>query len=123
MPLLQLDDALAHLIDDGRIVGGHNDRRPGAIDAIQQLHDALGRGRVEVARGLIRDEHRRLVDKGSRDCDPLLFAAGELIGHALLFALKSDQLEDLRDNSLHLGAGLANDFKGKRDVIEDRLVG
>ena len=36
--------------------------------------------RIEVARGLIREEQRRIIHQGAGDGDTLLLAAGELIG-------------------------------------------
>src|SRR3954447_1490963 len=46
----ELDDALAHLVDDPGVVGGHHDRGAGPVDPVQQLHDADAGVRVEVAR-------------------------------------------------------------------------
>ena len=123
MALLELDDALAHLVDDGRVVGCHDDRGARAIDALEELHDALGRRRVEIAGGLVRDEDGRLVDEGACDGDALLLATGQLIGHALFLAFEADELEHLGDDALHLTARLADDLESEGDVVEDGLVG
>src|SRR3954465_14285733 len=56
MSLLKLDDAPAHGVDDVGVVCRHDDRRTRPVDAIEQTHDADARGRVEVARGLVRQE-------------------------------------------------------------------
>src|SRR3954451_5531052 len=53
LPGLQLDDPLAHLVDDRRVVGGHDHRRARAIDPVEQAHDAHAGGRIQVARGLV----------------------------------------------------------------------
>src|SRR5690242_14101009 len=46
---LQLDDALAHLVDDAGVVRRHHDGGAGAVDPVEQLHDADGGGRVQVS--------------------------------------------------------------------------
>src|SRR3954469_16478590 len=69
---LQLDDALAHLVDDVLVVGRHDDGGAGPVDPVEQLHGADGGLRVEVAGRLVRDEQHGPVDEGAGD------------GHALL---------------------------------------
>src|ERR1700709_737523 len=39
--LLQLDHPAAHRVDDVVVVGGHQDRRTGPVDAFEQQHDVL----------------------------------------------------------------------------------
>src|SRR6476619_464063 len=48
-PGVQLDDALAHLVHDPRVVRGHEHRGAGAVDPIQDLHDPDRGGRVQVS--------------------------------------------------------------------------
>ena len=55
-------------------------------------------GRVEVAGGLVGDQDHRPVDERAGDRDPLLLAAGELVGHPVALALEADQLEGLGDH-------------------------
>src|SRR5690606_31621332 len=50
---VELDDALAHRVHDPLVVGGHHDRRAGLVDPVEEAHDALAGGRVEVAGGLV----------------------------------------------------------------------
>src|SRR6476661_2732151 len=85
----ELDDPLAQLVDDLVVVGGHDDGRAGAVDPVQQAHDAQAGGRVEVAGGLVGDEDRRLVDEGPGDGHALLLAPGELVWQPLLLALQA----------------------------------
>src|SRR3954471_5551669 len=49
MARLQLDDPLAHLVDDAGIVGGHHHRRTRPVDPVEELHDADRRRRVKVS--------------------------------------------------------------------------
>src|SRR3954470_12696382 len=50
---VELDDAPAHLVDDALVVGGHDDGRTGAVDAVEQTHDPDGGVGVEVPGGLV----------------------------------------------------------------------
>src|SRR5690349_15746678 len=45
--LLERDHALPHLVDHLAVVGDHQDRRPGAVDAVEELHDPDGGVRIE----------------------------------------------------------------------------
>ena len=36
-------EALTHRVDDVMVVGGHHDRRAGAVDPLQQVHDVVAR--------------------------------------------------------------------------------
>src|SRR3954470_8369092 len=40
MSAVELDDPPAHRVDDRRVVCRHEHRRTGAVDAVEQLHDA-----------------------------------------------------------------------------------
>src|SRR4051794_34173851 len=80
LPLRQLHDPTAHGVDDGGVVRRHHDRGSGAVDAVEQLHDADRGLRVEVAGRLVRDEDHRAVDEGPGHGHALLLTAGELVG-------------------------------------------
>ena len=82
LALLERDHALAHLVDHLAVVRDHEDRRAGAVDAVEELHDPDGGVRVEVPGRLVADEERRVVDDRARDRDALLLAAGELVRDA-----------------------------------------
>ena len=106
------------------VVGGHHDRGAGAVDPVEQLHDPDRGGRVEVAGGLVGDQDHRPVDERARDRDPLLLAAGELVGHPLALAVEPDQLERLRARPcVDLAPRLADHLERERDVLGDGLVG
>ena len=76
----ELDHAAAHLVDHRHVVGGDHDRRAGAVDAVEQLHDPDRGLGIEVAGRLVGQQQRRVVDERARDRDALLLAAGELVG-------------------------------------------
>ena len=118
----QLDDALAHLVDDLGVVRGHDDGGAGAVDAIEQFHDADARVRVKVARRLIGDEDIRPVDEGPGDRDALLLTAGQFVGEALFLAVESDHLQDFRHDGLDVTAGLPDHLKRESHVLEHGLV-
>src|SRR5437773_1385620 len=60
-PLVELDDAPAHLVDHLAVVGRDDDRRARAVDPVDQLHDPDRRLGIEVAGRLVRQEQRRMV--------------------------------------------------------------
>src|SRR3954469_25788229 len=120
--VLHLDDPLAHLVDDLVVVGGHDDRRPRAVDPVEQAHDPDTGRRVEVAGRLVCQQDRRPVDEGPGDGDPLLLAAGELVREAALLAREADEVEHLRHGVRDRVPGLADDLQGERDVLEHGLV-
>ena len=74
---------------------GHDDGGAGAVDPVEQLHDADAGLRVEVAGGLVGDQQHRPVDERAGDRDALLLTAGELAGQAVLLAVQADELEHL----------------------------
>ncbi len=49
-----------------------------AFSLEQQLTDARAGDGVEIAGGLVREQHRRPRDEGAGDCHALLLTAGEL---------------------------------------------
>src|SRR6476620_9285198 len=122
-PPVEPDDALAHGVDRDGVVGGHDDRRAGAVDAVEQLDDAEAGVGVEVACGLVGEQDRRPVDEGPGDRDTLLLTTGELVRQALHHARESDELERLWHGLADAGAAAAEHLQGVGDVLEDRLVG
>src|SRR6478672_4325926 len=122
-PAVEPDDALAHGVDGDGVVGGHDDRRARAVDAVEQLDDAEAGVGVQVARGLVGEQDRRPVDEGPGDGNTLLLTTGELVRQALLHARESDELERLGHGLADAGAAAAEDLQGVGDVLKDRLVG
>src|SRR6266498_5962453 len=76
-PLVALDQAVAQ-VDlavrvrrDVVLVGHQEDRLPGRVQLLEQAHDLLARGRVEVAGRLIGQQDARVVDERPRNRDAL----------------------------------------------------
>jgi hypothetical protein len=60
------------------LVGNQDDGQPFVIQVLENLHD-LDRGTtVEIAGGLVGQQHRRTAHKGSCDGHPLLLSSGHL---------------------------------------------
>src|SRR5512147_2564900 len=76
--VLQPDGALG-VRGNCRVVGHHDNGDALLVELMQDAHDLLARAAVEVAGGLIRDDHDRIVDEGTRNRNPLLLPARELV--------------------------------------------
>ena len=92
-----LDDAAAHAVDHGRVVGGDDHRRPRAVDAVQQLHDPDRGLGIEVAGRLVGQQQRRMVDERARHRHALLLAAGELVGEVAQLGQQAGEPQDVGD--------------------------
>ena len=119
----QLNDAPAHLVHQDLVVRGHHHGRPRPVDAVEQLHDALARLRVEVPRGLVGQQDERAVDEGAGHRHPLLLSARELAGQVVPLVGQSDQVQHLGHLVGHDVAGPADDLEGEGHVLEHGLVG
>src|SRR5919197_317259 len=123
LAVLQLDDALAHGVDDALVVRGHQHGRAGAVDALQQLHDVLGGAGVEVPGGLVAEHQQRAVDERPCDRDALLLAARQLVREAVGLVVEADELEDLGDRPIDRVAPRADHLESEGHVLADGLVG
>src|SRR5260370_18220630 len=94
--VFERDHALAHLVDHLAVVRDHEDRRARTVDAIEQLHDADRRVWIEVARRLVADEQRRVVDDGARDLDAFLLPPPQLIWQRGHLVREPHPVPDLR---------------------------
>src|SRR6476646_9198151 len=61
LTVVEFDDPPAHRVDDVVVVRGHQDGGADAVDPLQQAHDPLAGVRVEVAGGLVGQQHERFV--------------------------------------------------------------
>jgi hypothetical protein len=62
------------------LVGHDHDRLPLIVEFLEQPDDLDGRLGVQVARGLVGEQDRGLVDERPRDRDPLPLPARQLVG-------------------------------------------
>src|ERR1700744_4294805 len=122
LAVFEFDDALAHGVDDGGIVRGHDDGGAGPVDPVQDLHDADRRGRVDVSGRLVGQQDHRPVDEGPGHGDPLLLATGQLVGHPVVLALQADQVDDLGHDLADEPPRLADDLQREGHVLVDVLV-
>ena len=120
-----LDDAQVHHRDPVReaecldlVVGDENDGDPGLplqqLDFQPHLFPKLG---VEIAEGLVQQEHGGLVDERSSESDSLLLSTAEHRGRPLLQAGKSHQFQCPGHTFLDRAALLASDFQWESDVV------
>ena len=74
-PLIQYKD-LIRLLDSFHPVRNHNQCFPSSqgLDSLLQLHLVL---RVNIGRGLVQNDDRRILEHGPGDGEPLAFSAGD----------------------------------------------
>src|SRR5664280_2703238 len=120
---VEFDNPFVQLIDDPVVVSGHDNRRAGAVDPVQQAHDLQAGGRVKVARGLVRQQNQRLVDEGPCYRHPLLLTSRKLVREPLRLVGKANHLKGFRHDRTDRAPRLAQHLQGKGDVLEDVLVG
>ena len=117
LAVVELDAALAHLVDDAVVVGGHHHGGAGAVDPVEQLHDAHRGGGVEVAGRLVGDQDHRPVDEGPGHRDALLLAARELVGQPVGLGVEAHLLEGLGHQGTDLLGRVPGDLHRERDVL------
>ena len=62
------------VLDQCGVVRGHDHGTAAAGNLLEEPHDAFGRHGVEVAGGLVGQQHLRVVQQGACDDQPLLLA-------------------------------------------------
>src|SRR5262245_14220602 len=84
-PLVALDlpvadvDRAVRVLRDVALVGDEDDGVAVLVELLEQPHDLLARGRVEVPRGLVGQQDRGAHDQGAGDGHALALAAGQLV--------------------------------------------
>ncbi len=96
----------------------HEDRAALGVEVLEEPEDLGPRVRVEVARGLVREDDARVVDEGARDRRALALAARELRRPVVQPVAELDGLEELPAASLALLARDAPVEEGEVDVLE-----
>ena len=61
------------------------------VELIEEAQDLGTRGRIEIARGFVGQDHQRVVDEGAGDGDALLLTTGKLEGFVVEAVLQSDE--------------------------------
>ena len=118
----EFDDSAAHVVDGAGVVGGHDDGGAGAVDLVEEDHDAVSSFGVEVTGGFVGEQHEGAVDEGAGDSDALLFATGEFVGVAVFFASKVDEFEGVGDDAGDFVFSGSYDFQGEGYVIVDGFL-
>ena len=68
------------MVGDVVLVGDQDDRAALGVQLLEQAEHVGGRARVEVAGGLVGEDHRRFGHERAGDRDALLLAARQLTG-------------------------------------------
>ena len=113
-------------------MGDHEHRGAPAVDFAEQVHNLKGQGRVDVARGLVGDNHGGVVHQSTGQAHTLALAAGKLGGVMLGLVLQAHQAEDVGypladgEHNAHLPADVG-DFPfrqaGNIHAVHDNLAG
>src|SRR5450759_4144869 len=102
---------------EARAVGYHQEAAAGSRDQIaRQSENVIRRRLVEIAGGLVGEKKQRLHRQRTADRDPLLLAAGQLLGIAVEQAAKSEPLHEL---AMPGGIMTAGNARLEREVIFD----
>ena len=102
-----------------RVVRHHADGGAGLVQLLEQIHHRLAVLRIQVARGLVGQQNRRLAAHRARHGDALLLAARELAGQVLGAVRHAHALERRRHALLALGRAHAAVGERQLDVLED----
>ena len=82
------------------------------------------RQRIERAKGLVHQQHRRIDGEGARDADALALPARQLVGppRREFMRRESDELEQLGDSRLDARGRPRFEPRHNRHVVGDRHV-
>ena len=104
-------------------MGADDDRRPLAVDLLEQAHDLGGQVGVEISGRLVGQEEAGVVDDGPGDGDPLLFARGQGVGIIPDPVMEADHPQGDEDLAPELVGRRPEDLKGDADVLENPAAG
>ena len=98
-------------------MGRDDHRRPRPVDAVQKLHDADRRLRIEVSGRLVGDQQTRVVHERARNRDALLLATGEFSRQTPTLLGEANEREHFLDLAADLARRLADDLQRVGDVV------
>src|SRR5471032_1621151 len=101
------------------VVRDHHDGRAVVVQLGEELHHLIAVARIEVSRGLVREQHAGLAGEGARDRDALLLTARKLAREMARAMAHADAFERGRDGGLPIGGRHAAIGEGKFHVLED----
>ena len=97
----------------------HEDGAAAGVEFAEEFHDLAAGGGVEVAGGLVGENHRRVVREGARDCHALALPAGQLARLVLKPVLHPDGTRQFDGAAPRLAFGNAFVEHGEGDVLGD----
>ena len=87
------DDVALRERRDIEFVRHHDDGDARFVEFLEYPHDFHARARIQITRRLVGQQYRRFVDQRAGNRDPLLLAAGELIGMMIRAVGQTDDLQ------------------------------
>src|SRR2546422_9238571 len=87
------------------------------VQSLEQIEDLLAGLRVELSRGLVRDEQGWVVRQGDRNGDPLLLAAAQLVRPMARTVGEADEIKEFLGPSLPGRAVFGGEAHRKLDVL------
>src|SRR3954469_8135365 len=123
LPSVEKADRAAGLLRETIVVRDHHHGRSVLlVQLLENAHDLVAHGGVEIAGRLVGEHDARLSDDGARDGDALLLAAGELRRKVMNARRKSDAIERRQREFLPLaGCDLAIQQRDLH-VVEHRQI-
>jgi hypothetical protein len=104
--------------DERVVVRGDDDGGAETVHLLEELHQTLGLGVVEVAGGFVSKEQAGTVDDGSGDGNALLLAAGQLGRAGVGLFGEANPAEHFAHIGADLALGAAGDAQWQRHVVK-----
>ena len=98
-------------------VGDQNDRAPFGVKLFEQSEDFVAALAIQGARGLVGENHRRVVHQSPGNGDALLLAAGKFRGTMRGAVAEAEACEQARGALDALVLGQARVHRGNLDVL------
>ena len=116
-PFIERDHPPAHGVYQFTVVGGDENGGAVGVDANEEVHGLPAGVGIEVAGGFVSDDDGRPGDKATGDGDPLLLAAGELIGMSIGLEGEADGFERLLDPTAAVVVVVADDAEANSTFL------